>query len=62
MYVEGFVTLTAKEGTTVNLNAPFLAFYGDWTEAPIMDLDFYQTNKDELDDSIDLLDKTLPDA
>ncbi len=62
MYVEGFVTLTAKEGTTVNLSAPYLAFYGDWTVAPIFDLDFYATNKDELDDSIDLLDKTLPDA
>ncbi len=62
MYVEGFVVLTAKEGTTVNLSAPYLAFYGDWTQAPIFDLDFYATNKDELDDSIDLLDKTLPDA
>ncbi len=62
MYVEGFVTLTAKEGTTVNLSAPYLAFYGDWTQAPIFDLDYYATNKDELDDSIDLLDKTLPDA
>ncbi len=62
MYVEGFVTLTAKEGTTVNLSAPYLAFYGDWTVAPIFDLDYYATNKDELDDSIDLLDKTLPDA
>ncbi len=62
MYVEGFVTLTAGEGTTVSLSAPYLAFYGDWTEAPILDLDFFATNKDELDDSIDLLDKTLPDA
>lgn len=62
MYVEGFVVLTAKEGTEVNLSAPYLAFYGDWSRAPIMDLDYYDTNKDELDDSIDLLDKTLPDA
>ncbi len=62
MYVEGFVTLTAKAGTTVNMSAPYLAFYGDWTQAPIFDLDYYATNKDELDDSIDLLDKTLPDA
>ena len=62
MYVEGFVTLTAKEGTAVSLSAPYLAFFGDWTEAPILDLDFFATNKDELDDSIDLLDKTLPDA
>ena len=62
MYVEGFVILTAREGTTVSLSAPYLAFYGDWTEAPILDLDYFETNKDELDDSIDLLDKTLPDA
>ncbi len=62
MYVEGFVTLTAKSGTEVDLSAPYLAFYGDWTRAPIFDLDYYATNKDELDDSIDLLDKTLPDA
>ncbi len=62
MYVEGFVTLTATSGTTVNLSAPYLAFYGDWTTAPIFDLDYYATNADELDDSIDLLDKTLPDA
>ncbi len=64
MYVEGFVTLTGadEEGTTVDLSAPYLAFYGDWTKAPIFDLDYYATNKDELDDSIDLLDKTLPDA
>lgn len=62
MYVEGFVKLTAKSGTTVDLNAPYLAFYGDWTQAPLFDLDYFATNKDELDDSIDLLDKTLPDA
>ncbi len=62
MYVEGYVTLTNKDEKGVDLSAPYLAFYGDWTQAPIFDLDFYATNKDELDDSIDLLDKTLPDA
>lgn len=62
MYVEGFVTFTATSGTTYNLNAPYLAFYGDWTQAPIFDKDYFETNKDELDDSIDILDKTLPDA
>ena len=62
MYVEGFVMLTAKDGTKTDLNVPYLAFYGDWTEAPIFDIDYFATNKDELDDSIDLLDKTLPDA
>ena len=62
MFVEGYVMLTAKDGTKTDLNVPYMAFYGDWTEAPIFDIDFFATNKDELDDSIDLLDKTLPDA
>ena len=61
-YVEGFVHLDGTDEETVDLSCPFLAFYGDWTQAPIFDLDYFATNKDELDDGIDLLDKTLPDA
>ncbi len=62
MYVEGYVTLTATAGTEIDLSAPFLAFYGDWTVAPLFDIDYFETNADEIDDSIDLADKTLPDA
>ncbi len=62
MYVEGFIKLDAVSGTDVGLSVPYLAFYGDWTVAPLFDLDYFETNKDELDDSIELLDKTLPDA
>ena len=62
MYVEGFLTLTAKSGTKVDLSVPFLAFYGDWTEAPLFDLDYYETNADELDDSIPVEDKVMADA
>ncbi len=62
MYVEGFVKLTATSGTEIDLSAPFLAFYGDWTVAPLFDIDYFETNADEIDDSIDLADKTLPDA
>ena len=62
MYVEGFVTLTATSGTEIDLSCPFLAFYGDWTVAPLFDIDYFETNADEIDDSIDLADKTLPDA
>ena len=62
MYVEGFLMLCAKEEGSVDLGLPYLGFYGDWTRAPLFDLDYFATNKDELDDSIDLLDKTLPDA
>ncbi len=62
MYVEGFVTLTAVSGTEVNLSVPYLAFYGDWTQAPLFDLDYFQTNADELDDSVAFEDKVMPDA
>ncbi len=62
MYVEGFVMLDAKDADVVDLSAPYLAFYGDWTKAPILDIDYFETNADEIDDAIDTLDKTLPDA
>ena len=62
MYVEGFITLKAKSGTDVNLNVPYLAFYGDWTVAPLFDLTYYDTNADELDAGIDEEDKTKADA
>ena len=61
MYVEGFVTLKGRDNAT-DIGFPYLAFYGDWTVAPLFDLDYFATNKDELDEGIDLLDKTLPDA
>ena len=62
MYVEGYVTLEAAKGTDIDLNIPYLAFYGDWTKAPLFDLTYYDTNADELDDGIDEEDKTKADA
>ena len=62
MYVEGFITLTATSGTEIDMGIPYLAFYGDWTKAPMMDLSYYETNKDELDDGINPEDKTMADA
>ncbi len=62
MYVEGFIKLEAVSGTDVDLSAPYLAFYGDWTKAPLFDIDYFETHADELNDSIETLDKTLPDA
>ena len=62
MYVEGYITLTASKGTEIDLNVPYLAFYGDWTVAPIFDLTYYETNADELDDGIDEEDKLKADA
>ncbi|MBO5214803.1 MAG: leucine-rich repeat protein [Clostridia bacterium] len=62
MYVEGFVTLTAKEGTDVSLSVPFLSFYGNWMEAPIFDEEYYDTHKDEINEGLDVADKLMPDA
>ena len=62
MYVEGFVKLDCTAEGGVDLVIPFLTFYGDWTKAPMLDRDYYETNADELDDSIPVEDKTLPDA
>ena len=49
-YVEGFVTLkqVASDGgkleSTIDLGIPYLAFYGDWTKAPIIDsTDYWDT-------------------
>lgn len=62
MYVEGFVVLDAVGGTDIDLNVPYLAFYGDWTVAPLFDRDYFETNADELDDSIAQEDKNMADA
>lgn len=62
MYVEGFLTLDNKAANSVDLNVPFLGFYGDWTEAPIFDEEYYDTNKDELNGAIDDNDKLMADA
>ena len=62
MYVEGFVTLTATKGTDIDLNVPYLAFYGDWTQAPLFDLTYYETNADELDMGLNEEDKLKADA
>ncbi|MBO4262423.1 MAG: S8 family serine peptidase, partial [Clostridia bacterium] len=62
MYVEGFITMTAKSGATVNLNVPLLVFFGDWNKAPIFDEEFYDTDKDDLNKGLDEVDKLMPDA
>ena len=40
-YVEGFVTLTPKSSTQPTLSIPYMGFYGDWTQAPIIDATDY---------------------
>ncbi|MBQ9762450.1 MAG: leucine-rich repeat protein [Oscillospiraceae bacterium] len=62
MYVEGYITLSATSGTEIDMSVPYLAYYGDWTVAPIFDLEYYETHADELDDSIAIEDKVMADA
>ena len=63
MYVEGFVKLEAEseiEGC-IDLNIPYLAFYGDWTEAPMFDKTYYEVESEAHDASIDDEDKIKAD-
>lgn len=61
MYVEGFLTFENVEEDGVGLNAPFLAFYGDWGEAPIFDLDYYEVETEAHNNAIDDDDKIKAD-
>ena len=47
IYVEGFTKLTAKNAG-VDLSLPYLAFYGDWTQAPIIDSGYYWQRDEEM--------------
>lgn len=46
MYVEGFIRLD-KVNASENLGIPFLAFYGDWTDAPLFDYSMYEIAEDD---------------
>ena len=61
MYVEGYLTFDNVDENGVDLNAPFLAFYGDWGEAPIFDLDYYEVETEAHNDAIDDDDKIKAD-
>lgn len=45
MFVEGFIQLLGKDGQC-DLNLPFMGFYGDWKDAPMMDLTCFDVAKD----------------
>lgn len=61
MYVEGFVKLRQLSDNGVDLSIPFLAFYGDWTEAPLFDKTYYEVESQAHDESIDDEDKIKAD-
>ncbi|MDE6302563.1 MAG: leucine-rich repeat protein, partial [Clostridia bacterium] len=49
MYVEGFVSMVATGDTKVTIGLPYLAFYGDWTAAPLFDYDIYELAESDKD-------------
>ncbi len=61
MYVEGFVKVNALDDGEVSLNMPFLAFYGDWTQAPMFDKTYYEVESTKHDGAIDEDDKIKAD-
>ena len=58
MYVEGFITLEDTSGG-VDLSIPYLAFYGEWEDAPMFDKSVYEVSKDYYDSSIKEEDKVV---
>ena len=61
MYVEGFITFDNVAENGIDLNAPFLAFYGNWGDAPVFDLDFYEVETEAHNNAIDEDDKIKAD-
>ena len=62
MYVEGFVSLAPVEGGKVTIGLPYLAFYGDWTAAPLFDYSVYEIAESQKDTSVDPEDKLVASA
>lgn len=61
MYVEGFAMLDSKNEDQIDLSIPFLAFFGDWTKAPMFDKTYYEVESTAHDKSLDEEDKIKAD-
>ena len=52
MYVEGFLQLASQTDGQCGLSIPFLAFYGDWESAPMLDYTAFEISESEQDASV----------
>jgi hypothetical protein len=52
MYVEGFLQLKSDVAGQCDLSLPFLAFYGDWSAAPMLDYSAFEIAENESDPAI----------
>ncbi len=57
MYVEGFLKLNSATAGQCDLSIPFLGFYGDWEEAPMLDYTAFEIADNEQDASVKEEDK-----
>ncbi|MCM1368721.1 MAG: leucine-rich repeat protein, partial [Roseburia sp.] len=62
MYVEGYVMLDSMDKGGVDLNIPYLAFYGNWADAPMLDVTAYEVGASQADDSVIAADKLVADV
>ena len=62
MFVEGFIELQSYNEDGINLNIPYLAFYGDWTRAPLLDVTAYEVGESQMDPSVLEDDKLVADV
>ena len=61
IYVEGFAVLKSLNEDGIDLSIPFLAFYGDWTQAPMFDKTYYEVESEAHNGAIDEEDKLKAD-
>ena len=52
MYVEGFLQLLSETEGQCDLSIPFLGFYGDWDDAPMLDYTAFEVAADAQNDAI----------
>lgn len=63
MYVEGYLTLAdGSAHDQVDLNIPFMSFYGSWLDAPMFDYSSYDVSQSKFDDSVAEEDKLQSDV
>lgn len=51
MYVEGFLQLVSQNSAQCSLNIPFLGFYGDWYQAPMLDYTAFEVAESDKTES-----------
>ena len=52
MYVEGFLKLVSTTDNQCDLSIPFLGFYGDWDDAPMLDYTAFEVAQNAQDASV----------